>query len=374
MDQESGEGQPAEPPPDQTRPWQAPSGSGPAEQGPAQAPPPQYGQPQYPPPPQYGPPSQYGPPQYQPPGSAPPPGYAPTPGYGPPPGYGPTAQYGAAGGWSAPFVDKPGVIPLRPLAVGEILDGVFTTIRQNPKTLLGLSFVIVLVGQLGVLGLNLWAHGAGSGQRLGATFGGLAITQLVSAITTGVAVIVIGEAVLGTRISPADTLTRLEGRIWRLVGLGLLAGLLILLAFVLLIVPGIYVLVLFSFATPVFVLEKTAVTAALSRSAELVRGSWWRTLGIGFLGYLVGSILAGLIEIPFTLFALHSSGVFNTTASADVSTGGEFLLAAGRIVGGTISTPIIAGTFALMYIDRRMRREGLDLVLAQTARERQGRS
>ncbi len=64
--------------------------------------------------------------------------------------------------------------------------------------------------------------------------------------------------------------------------------------------------------------------------------------------------------------------MFSTTSSADVSAGGEVLLAVGRIIGGTISTPIIAGTIALMYIDRRMRREGLDLALAQTARERQG--
>ncbi len=53
----------------------------------------------------------------------------------------------------------------------------------------------------------------------------------------------------------------------------------ILLASVPLVIPGIYVMVLFAFATSVFVLEKTTVSGALSRSAELVRGSWWRTSG-----------------------------------------------------------------------------------------------
>ncbi len=139
-------------------------------------------------------------------------------------------------------------------------------------------------------------------------------------------------------------------------------------------VGAIYVFVLLAFATPVFVLEKTTVTGALSRSAELVRGSWWRTFGIGLLGGIVAVIIGGLIQLPFALFAARSAGLFTTTPSTDVSVGSEVLLTVGRIVGGTITTPIIAGTIALLYVDRRMRREGLDLALAQTARERRGRS
>jgi hypothetical protein len=133
-------------------------------------------------------------------------------------------------------------------------------------------------------------------------------------------------------------------------------------------------MVLLSFSTSVFVLEKTRVGEALSRSAQLVRGNWWRTFGIGFLGYLVGFIIAGIIEVPFTIAAATSSGLFSSTSDSTIGTGSQLLLSLGSVIGGTISTPIIAGTLALIYIDRRIRREGLDLVLVQTARERQGRS
>jgi hypothetical protein len=88
----------------------------------------------------------------------------------------------------------------------------------------------------------------------------------------------------------------------------------------------------------------------------------------------VALVIGGVIEIPFLLIAGSSAGVFSTTASTDVSTSSEIVLAVGRIIGGTFTTPMIAGTIALMYIDRRIRREGLDLALAQTARERRGRS
>ena len=63
----------------------------------------------------------------------PPPQYAMTPGVGLP----------GVGGWGAvPQAPKPGVVPLRPLGVGEILDGAISYIRRDPKTVLGVSALI----------------------------------------------------------------------------------------------------------------------------------------------------------------------------------------------------------------------------------------
>ena len=55
--------------------------------------------------------------------------------------------YGApAGGWAPPpQAPKPGVIPLRPIGVGEILDGSFTSIRRNPKATLGIAAVVLTI-------------------------------------------------------------------------------------------------------------------------------------------------------------------------------------------------------------------------------------
>src|ERR671918_262293 len=62
-------------------------------------------------------------------------------------------------GWSTrqpPAAVKPGVIPLRPLGVGEILDGAVTTIRRNPGPMLGLSAIVAIVTQLLGLGIGWW--------------------------------------------------------------------------------------------------------------------------------------------------------------------------------------------------------------------------
>jgi hypothetical protein len=326
---------------------------------------PQYGQPQYGQP-QYGQP-QYGQPQYGPPPGTPGPGaqqYGP-----PPPAYAVPGQQ-----WGPSFADKPGVIPLRPLAVGEILDGTFATIRANVAATLGLTFLVVLVGQLIVLGVTLAVQDSDVGTRITGIGAVTVVTQLISTIATGAMIIVVSEAVLGTKISPGEVLERLEGRIWRLIGLGLLVAVLSLLGLVLVFIGYIWVAVLLSLAAPAFILEKISVSDALSRSKELVDGNWWRTFGIGFLGYLVGGIIGGLLQLPFSIAAGYSNSFLTDTDDVSISTGSEVLLAIGRIVGGTVSTPIIAGTIALIYVDRRIRREGLDLSLSQAARERRNAS
>ena len=137
-----GDGPPAQPPP-----WFRPADLGAAP--PLPPPPGSAG----PPPGQPG----YSQPGYSQPGYSQPghgqPGYGYPgpwqPGYGPPPP-GPGPRYGTA----AP---KPGVIPLRPLGLGEILDGSFATIRRNPKATLGIAAIVVTISAVitSALTLNL---------------------------------------------------------------------------------------------------------------------------------------------------------------------------------------------------------------------------
>ena len=123
------------------------NGTGEGQEGAAQP------QPWFPP---AGEPGGYGQPPPFDPGQAPSAaGYGqPPPGYGQPGGYGQQGGYPPPGGqqgappsyprWqSQPQAPKPGVIPLRPLGVGEILDGAFTSIRRNPRATLGIAALLL---------------------------------------------------------------------------------------------------------------------------------------------------------------------------------------------------------------------------------------
>lgn len=106
---------------------------------------------------------------------------------------------------------------------------------------------------------------------------------------------------------------------------GLLAGLGIMVGFVLLIVPGLILLTIWSLIAPVIVLERKDAVAALGRSRELVRGNGLTVFGIivtltllaivvtgvlqaifsgGFAGYLIGALAGHVLVAPLSGLAV----------------------------------------------------------------------
>jgi lipid-A-disaccharide synthase-like uncharacterized protein len=101
--------------------------------------------------------------------------------------------------------------------------------------------------------------------------------------------------------SVGDLLRSVEPVFWPLVGVSILFGLGVAVGFVLLIIPGIFLMVIWSVVAPVTVLERPGVFAAFGRSRELVRGNGWNVLGVIVLVFLVVvaiSIVAGLVSAP----------------------------------------------------------------------------
>jgi hypothetical protein len=378
---------------------------------------PGYGQPPYGQPP-YGQPP-YGQPPYGQPGYGQPPyGQQPygQPGYGQPP-YG-SSPYGH---WVPP-APKPGVIPLRPLTVGEILDGAFNAVRRNPKATLGLAAIVmtvngVLTALIGLLSLhslqNLDYPTATSSDaqfrhtlaNFAAVFvpsilGTLAVQFVVDALLTGMLTAVIGHSVLGRQVSISEAwriaLPRLGAVLGSIVleglvilGLllaGVIPGLLLILAHVtvlgvLLLVLGVITAIVFSvifgvrfaLATPAVVLEGQGPRTSLVRSWRLIRGSWWRVFGIVLLTSLVVGIAGLVLEIPFDVISElvgHGSGAAGTSGTGapmftigGSTVAGILINAVGAILAGAVTRPVLAGSRVLLYTDLRMRREGLDIAL-----------
>jgi hypothetical protein len=106
---------------------------------------------------------------------------------------------------------------------------------------------------------------------------------------------------------------------------------------VLLIVPGIWLLVLWYFAAQAAVVEDATPIAALRRSIELVRGSWWRVFGLivgtGLLFAIGGAILTSIVG----------------------STGSTALFVAGLIVVEALAVSLSGIFAALLYFDLRAR-------------------
>ncbi len=348
-----------------------------------------------PPPPGGYPPgsSQGSPPGYDaPPGYGVPPGYGAPPGYPPPPG-GPWGAYGAPYGGSpyaaapaayAGYEVKPGVVPLRPLGIGETLDGALSALRSNWKVLLGSAALIVGAYALisFILDLTLLSDvststttfsdstGTNVDFHFASLFGFLPSTlvELVALLAlTAVCSSVVGRAVLGERPTWSQAWERTTPHLAKLLGVAVLAWLAILAGSLLCGVGAIYPWVVFSLSVPALVLERGGATASMGRSFALVKGAWWRTFGTLVLGLVIYLVISFAISLPLLIISGAATGLFSGTYSggADVTTAAVSALAG--FLAGVISWPFLGCLVAVIYVDRRMRTEGLDLELQRAS-------
>jgi len=115
-----------------------------------------------------------------------------------------------------------------------------------------------------------------------------------------------------------------------LVGLAIVAGVAIAIGFVLIIIPGLILLTIWSVAAPVMVIEHPGVFAALGRSRDLVRGYGWPVFGT--------IILAALIELAVNIVAAIVASGLSDAATAVVNW-----------IAATLTAPVFALTSAVLY-------------------------
>ncbi|HEX5495203.1 MAG TPA: hypothetical protein VFX70_11585 [Mycobacteriales bacterium] len=272
----------------------------------------------------------------------------------------------------------PGSVPLRPLELGDILDGTFATIRRNPRATLGLSALLVTGQELLVLAAQALTGGLptatfGSGED---TFGlpdlgtaiGFVISAVVGAVLGGMIVVVVSEDVLGRRTTAGQVWRRVRPRTGALLVAAVLVGVLPYLGLALLVVPGVLVWGGWALTTPALVLEGLGPFRAVRRSWRLVRPAFGRVWAVRALSVLLGDIMRLLVAVPFALVATGSAVLTGAGQGAPLPGYALALVALGAIVAGTLVEPFVAGVSALLYVDRRMRAEGLDIVIALAGR------
>ena len=341
------------------------------------------------------------------------------PGAGPsaprtPPGWAGPAQGGGPGhGWGQPPAAKPGVIPLRPLGVGEILDGSVSTLRAHWRTVLGVTLVVAVVSQIGDILVQRYLlpqpveidpnadpseafrQAADSARSsLIALAPSLVITIIGTLFTTAVLTMVISRSVLGRPVTLPEAWNEARPRLPQLLGLTLLLPLMGLVVMAAGILPGVLVgsdagvtlsllgglaafvvilwlMIRFSLASPALMLERQGVLASLRRSAKLVRDAWWRTFGVLALTLLLTLLVSLVIGVPFGLIAaaVDSDGLGGLLTGSGPDFGWPYLIITGigTVIASAITYPISAGVTVLLYVDQRIRREALDLELARAA-------
>jgi hypothetical protein len=125
----------------------------------------------------------------------------------------------------------------------------------------------------------------------------------------------------------------------------------------------------------ILLLERLPLRAAIARSWQLTRGFFWKTLGIRLLVNVIISTALQVITVPITLLASYGGLLINpngdTTADNVLVYVGSGVIVVFSIVFGSVGLVMESAVVALIYIDIRMRREGLDLELLRFVESRQ---
>ena len=176
---------------------------------------------------------------------------------------------------------------LRPLSTGELLDRTFSLYRSH----FTLFFGIFALPHLCVLAVQCLAFAfQTSGTQLGnvlttAAFGMLAglLGMVVAAASQAATVVAVSNVHLDRPASVMDSFSKVKHQIAGVIGLSLKMGILVGLACLALIVPGILLMIRWSLAVPAKVLENKSSGEAMSRSSELSHGNRGRIFVIWFL-------------------------------------------------------------------------------------------
>lgn len=317
---------------------------------------------------------------------------------------------------------RKGIIPLHPLTFGMLLGKAFAALRHNPKVLFGFAVVIqlvVVIATAGVMGVVLFTTFSRletvspSSPDFEAVFAGTIAINLLAGLIVGLASIAftalmqgvvaaeVGYATIGVKATLRMLWRRMLPAFWRLAGfaslsvVALFGGLAIVAGVIGALIAGglggtpemigivVLVVVLLGLAAipltvwlstklllvpSILVLERARFREAFVRSWRLTRGRFWVAFGVTFLISLIMGLAMQVVSFPTAMLSSFLGTVIAPTGASEPSAvvGYVFALLAPQVlllILQAIAIVVQSTGGVLVYLDCRMRYEGLDQAL-----------
>ncbi len=304
-----------------------------------------------------------------------------------------------------------GVIDLRPMDLGDVLDGTIRVYRAAPWVLIGIYAVIAAIplfiqqtsGQYfwdvlmeafnqaptaGPDAMNAFrssdfytaivAYGAGS-----------ILMFFLAPIAQAAMVYAVSETILGRSVSVAESIRSIMPRAGSIILAYVLLGLVVMatyspiILFVALAARGpenlavamyflpffpvsalflLYISVKLLFIPHAVILDDLGAVDAFRRSWRLVAGYWLRTFGIYLLIMLIVSVIATLLNQSARLVVMGLNAIPGMTQLIVNASSGVVITVISLIV-----QPLTIIATTLLYYDLRIRKEGFDLLVLASA-------
>lgn len=268
-------------------------------------------------------------------------------------------------------------VPLKPMTTSDILDGAWAILKASPRTVFAIAAVLVVPVSVIVAWANrdvtqstdftaLFTDPLTANASTGADAGSLILRSAITATVQTLPYMFLGGAIgrlvvawyAGTTMSARQAIGAAFGRFGSL--LAAWAMLLLVKAPAVAVCAGlpfvaIVPVTFFVVTGPAIVVENLGPWAGIRRSATLVARRFWPAL----LVVLLATVVEFMVELVITLIP----GVVTAFTPEVV---GDILEPAATGAAHLLTAPVLAGAAVLLYLDLRVRTEGLDLELEST--------
>jgi hypothetical protein len=230
------------------------------------------------------------------------------------------------------------------LRVGQVLNRAFALLSSD----FAKFFLLTAIAWLPYLVIMF---AAGSATRIGTVAPALAGTAALSMLVW-MALNVLGQAVVlygsvqkmrGQSFAVGESLRHGLARFFPIVGMFVCMGIGLVFGFLLLIIPGVILSLMWSLALPVCVAERLGPIQSLKRSAYLTKGSRWQILGIWALIGLVNGVVRAVLQFLLPLIV------------------GQTVSILGIFLWMVLAQAFTSIAVAVVYHDLRVAREGIDI-------------
>jgi hypothetical protein len=223
--------------------------------------------------------------------------------------------------------------PIGQLSVGQILDNSFRLLTDKWRLLFGIGALlyapILVLQSIAILMLTDQPQaGASQEEVMAAALESGGVVMIISLAVTVIYLFICGPLLsasityavskeyLGQRATVRESIRIAFSKLLPVMWTGLLAGILIMLGFICLIIPGILLAFRYYLAQQVVVLEHESGSRALKRSGELMKGSYGIAFVLGFVIWTASALMGGIAAaIPILIVSQLITIILQTAAT-----------------------------------------------------------
>jgi hypothetical protein len=232
---------------------------------------------------------------------------------------------------------------IRPMSLGEILDTGFAILRDHFVPIVGISALVDV--PLTLIGRAIPKLAPGTTPSMSDAIGMVLplyfMVLVLGPIGTVAITYLIGELYQGRSTTIGRAFRETFAILLPLVGTSVVGGVWTLLAFLALVIPGIWLMLGLWILSQVMIFERRFGTRGIQRSLDLMSGHRMRALG---------AVLPGLILVPVLTFAFQLGSRFVPHGAPIASE-----------LAGVIGTAFLRTVSVVLYFDLRCRKEAFEI-------------